>query len=290
MKKISLDKIDSRHIFTEIYGDPQTWANGDSWSFEGNPRKDHGFMLVLCKQVNILLKNGELKIFHAGDLLSIPKNSEYLIHFWDTPSQHKTDLLINYQLCDTSGKEYCLWPQITCIMQDTPLEIRHIFEEVGRLSQNFKNPYFQITKRFFSLLEILKDFRLANLIENKSHRAIYKAIAYMETHICDPLPIPELARMCAMSETGFRALFRQQTGVSPSQYRTHLKIEKAKNMLRTIQDNSIAEIGSQLGFCDTSYFIHVFIRHVGVSPGKYRQASSRQHPSIQPGNETIHFR
>ena len=271
MQQIMIEHLESKHLFSGVYGVLQIWKQGESWSFLNNPRKDHGFMLVLCKQVDFLTKGGTHQTYYAGDLLSIPKHSEYYVQFWDSAPQQKSDILINFHLYDLSGQEYCLWPGITRIMSNTPPEIHNLFVDIGRLSRDFINPSLQISERFFTLLQLLRDCRLVDLMEDKSHRAVYKAIAYMETHICDPLTIPELAQLCAMSETGFRALFRQIIGMSPSQYRTQLKIEKAKSMLSTMQDHSIAEIGSRLGFCDTSYFTHIFTRHVGVSPGKYRQ-------------------
>ena len=34
---------------------------------------------------------------------------------------------------------------------------------------------------------------------------------------------------------------------------------------------SVSEVGERLGFSETGYFIRIFKRNVGMTPGKYRQ-------------------
>ena len=47
------------------------------------------------------------------------------------------------------------------------------------------------------------------------------------------------------------------------------RIERAKALLRTDADLSVAEIGRRCGYGDAGHFIRVFERHIGHTPGTY---------------------
>ncbi|TVQ24681.1 MAG: AraC family transcriptional regulator [Spirochaetaceae bacterium] len=75
-------------------------------------------------------------------------------------------------------------------------------------------------------------------------------------------------------------LFRRAYGVTPLQYVTARRIERAKNLLRD-SDESIASIGRAMGFADVVYFNRLFRRVTGVTPGSYRRSFDADAPSIQ---------
>ncbi len=64
-------------------------------------------------------------------------------------------------------------------------------------------------------------------------------------------------------------VFRRAYGVTPLQYVTARRIERAKNLLRD-SGQPIASIARTLGFDDVAYFNRLFRRVEGVTPGTYR--------------------
>jgi AraC-like DNA-binding protein len=62
------------------------------------------------------------------------------------------------------------------------------------------------------------------------------------------------------------------TGKSLTLYANHIRIEKAKHLLRT-SGLQIQEIGYSLGFESSTYFIRLFKKYVGVTPEAYRNSS-----------------
>ena len=52
-------------------------------------------------------------------------------------------------------------------------------------------------------------------------------------------------------------------------YLTHMRMEKAAELLRTTDEKTYA-IAEQTGYPDANYFSYVFKRHFGVTPSKFR--------------------
>jgi AraC-like DNA-binding protein len=82
------------------------------------------------------------------------------------------------------------------------------------------------------------------------------------------ISITHLARLCYISETYFRRLFRQAYGVSPIAFIRSLRIDTAASLLES-GDFSVGDAAAAAGFTDTKYFSREFRRAKGVSPKNY---------------------
>ncbi|MGB7800468.1 HTH-type transcriptional activator RhaR [Buttiauxella sp.] len=82
----------------------------------------------------------------------------------------------------------------------------------------------------------------------------------------------ELAQFCQqhqVTERNLRQLFRQQTGMSISQYLRQLRICQAQDLLRH-SDLLIGDIATRCGFEDSNYFSVVFLKETGMTPRVWR--------------------
>ena len=68
-----------------------------------------------------------------------------------------------------------------------------------------------------------------------------------------------------------RRCFESDTGKTPLQYLTDLRINRAKMLLLQNDRVLIREIGGKCGFSDTLYFSVVFKKITGMSPEEYRK-------------------
>jgi AraC-like DNA-binding protein len=82
--------------------------------------------------------------------------------------------------------------------------------------------------------------------------------------------IDRLANMAAMNRTKLRAIFKEQYGVTISDYRTTAAMKRADAMLRSTT-RSIYEISLALGYADSSGFIVAYRKYFGHSPGRIRR-------------------
>ncbi len=92
--------------------------------------------------------------------------------------------------------------------------------------------------------------------------------------ICDRLADPDLAladlaHASGLSINQLTRCFRDEFGQSPIQYVLHLRLERARDLLRQ-SALGIKQIAHQAGFRDQGYFTRQFTRAVGTSPSVFR--------------------
>jgi AraC-like DNA-binding protein len=96
-----------------------------------------------------------------------------------------------------------------------------------------------------------------------------RAVAYLHQHHALPLKRWEIAEGVGVSEDYLSRVFGRELGISPWEYLNRYRIEKAKDLLRSTYE-SVALIGSKVGFPDPAYFSRVFHRIAGMAPSAYR--------------------
>lgn len=84
------------------------------------------------------------------------------------------------------------------------------------------------------------------------------------TEPVEKLSTEELALSVCLSESRLRALFKMDTGLTPTQYLKKIKMEKAREMAETTR-LKIGEIMTLLGFDDPSHFKRDFKSEHGLS-------------------------
>ena len=97
---------------------------------------------------------------------------------------------------------------------------------------------------------------------------------------------PELSLADALSSTGYqrdyvRRRFAAACGLTPGEYLTSLRMDRAKTLLMNQQEHSVAEIGVLCGYYDARYFSRAFKKATGHSPEEYRRLSSEISPEPQ---------
>jgi AraC family transcriptional regulator len=100
---------------------------------------------------------------------------------------------------------------------------------------------------------------------------IRKITELMAGNLAADFCLARFAQEADMSEFHFSRMFKRTTGRSPSQYFIGLKMERARNLLRTTR-KSVIEVGLEVGYTNPSHFAQVFRRETGLSPGSYRRA------------------
>ena len=100
---------------------------------------------------------------------------------------------------------------------------------------------------------------------------ISPALHYIETnYTSETISLPYLAQLCGISEPHMRKLFNSACSVSPSVYIRHMRLNYAKELLRT-GEYSVTTAALMAAFNNTTYFAREFKKATGVSPNKYGQ-------------------
>ena len=103
---------------------------------------------------------------------------------------------------------------------------------------------------------------------------IYPAVAYVHNHRQEMVTMKDMARLCHLSPSYFSRLFRREMGENFINYVNRIKVQWAKERLRSSND-SVVQIAQELGYMDSSYFISVFKKFEGTTPLAYRQNKYR---------------
>lgn len=101
-------------------------------------------------------------------------------------------------------------------------------------------------------------------------RQIRACCDYIEMHVEDELSIEELAGIIGYTKYYLSRKFKEEMGVSISEYIKAARIERAKLLLATTE-LSIQDIADMLHFCSRSYFSTVFLQMLGCTPTEFRQ-------------------
>lgn len=115
--------------------------------------------------------------------------------------------------------------------------------------------------------------QLHDLIEPKlavKDRTIASLLNEIEKDPTVFLSVSSAAQYLAISESHYSRQFKQHTGQSHTAYVTAKRLERAKLML-THTDKPIMRIATELKFQPRNYFSRTFKKHLGLTPGEYRQ-------------------
>jgi AraC family transcriptional regulator len=93
---------------------------------------------------------------------------------------------------------------------------------------------------------------------------------FIDAHLHEQIPLATLAKLVRLSPFHFARLFKQSFGEPPHRYVTRQRIERAKRMLAQ-GDRSVAEIGFEVGFGESSSFTAAFRKMTGTTPARFRR-------------------
>lgn len=110
--------------------------------------------------------------------------------------------------------------------------------------------------------------------KNKRLQKLMPALSYIKRRYNEQITVANLANLCFMSISSFRANFSIETGMSPQEYIIQTRMQYAKHYLENTS-MTIQEIHKSCGFADTANFYKHFLKRYGVSPSEYRKNIER---------------
>lgn len=127
---------------------------------------------------------------------------------------------------------------------------------------------------FLLLLLSLLSHRAGDMPEQEAAappamQPIEPALLYVREHYAGEIRVGDMARSCAMSESYFRKVFAQLTGVAPLEYVNRYRIHRAVNLLHLTRE-SVQNIAGRCGFSSIAAFNRNFKRYAGSSPSQWR--------------------
>ena len=108
-----------------------------------------------------------------------------------------------------------------------------------------------------------------------SANRLFPAIqAYLEQNYMDhDLNMSALSAHFGLNESTISRVFRQERNMTFLEYLQALRVQKAKEWLKT---GSVKDTAQQVGFWDTQALIRVFKKYEGITPGQYKELLARE--------------
>jgi two-component system response regulator YesN len=104
-------------------------------------------------------------------------------------------------------------------------------------------------------------------------KPIRQVKTYIEENYNQDVNLNSLSRLVYLNPIYLSSMFKQETGVSITDYIIEVRLKKAKELLADTP-MFIGEIASAVGYKDTRYFSKLFLKHVGIKPTEYRKYHS----------------
>lgn len=115
-----------------------------------------------------------------------------------------------------------------------------------------------------------------DLAQSRRHITLMKEVRdYVAAHYTDPnLSLTMLSDRFQINGKYLSQLFKESIGQNFLDFLIGLRIERAKQLLLE-SDQSVQDISEAVGYLNTTSFIRVFRKTVGMSPGQYRESRPR---------------
>lgn len=242
----------------------QYWRTTKTFQCIGAPKKQNLFLFLNGCKIKYIDKNGKTFTASSGDVVYVPKGSEYKAQLFDFESHNSHTIGINFLLFDDAGESVCLSNDILVFQPNEKKILPMLFQKTLKF-----NKLEALLKNRIVLMEILLSLS-ADVFEKPVSCYVEKALQYLSEHVEENPSICKLAKLCNISEVYFRKQFKAYVGVSPQEYRNGLRLSKARSYLE-YGEISVQEISDTLGYSTVSHFIKEFKSHYGLSPLKYRK-------------------
>lgn len=105
------------------------------------------------------------------------------------------------------------------------------------------------------------------------YRRVHIARDYIHACLHEALTLDDIANIAALSPHHFLRTFKAVFGMTPHQYLTHQRLERAQFLLEKT-DISVTNICMDVGFESLGSFSTLFRKNIGLSPRQYRAQST----------------
>ncbi len=115
----------------------------------------------------------------------------------------------------------------------------------------------------------LESGRSGRPAEEKRLAVVEEAKRYIVSQFSRPLSLADIAGHLRLSEYYVSHIFSRETGFTFSSYVTQVRMERAAELLREL-NNNIAEVADRVGYGNQAYFGKVFYKYFNCTPSQYR--------------------
>lgn len=240
----------------------------------------------------IYVREGELRIFVEGKIYTATSGEVYLVnpgelHYMETdkiPVDYYTILFplqfISFLSQDRIEREIMfpfreskLLLQNDISQKEVARSVEEILLTLIEINDDKKGMYELRTKTL--LLQLIAEFAENTCFyESSMRKSSYlqrEMISYIQDHFKEKITLEMLSEEFHLSQKYISRYFKEQFAISFMQYVSHLRMEKAKDLLRNTE-LPITEVAMSCGYPSVNLFIRNFKDTYQITPLQYRKS------------------
>lgn len=231
-----------------------------------SPRPFNNIAMMIEGRAEITLPEGQFFEAVKGDILFIPIGTRYRSR-WVGRNVHF--ITFHFNMSALSNMFMGAEVKVQKIKTDNYMEFAESFKEA------YKNYKGGISEQLYSLGEFYKvlGYVTQNIEEDVFNRIkdrrIVDVMEFIKENYNQRLTVGDCAKHIYMSEAWVYFNFKNETGMTPVEFKNRIMINRASILLLSTR-KSIEEISEETGYASSDYFRRTFKKIMGVSPQKYR--------------------
>lgn len=157
---------------------------------------------------------------------------------------------------------------------DNDTEVSGLINKMIRLCSSddmAKNVYADLTLKEL-LIRLVQGQQLGQVESagDGNQRRLQFVVQYIRENLSEKILIDNLCRRVYLNRNAFFKWFKEQVGITPVEFINRQRIKYAKELLAGAEC-SISEAGAICGFSDVNYFVRLFRKTEGITPGMYKE-------------------
>lgn len=162
-----------------------------------------------------------------------------------------------------------------------PNEVFHFKDttcEICNLVKMIYTNYIKKENNYRAILQYLTGAFYEYLVKYTGNKFKYGFVFELKNTLVNNLAnsefnISDAVKCIGVSYEYMRHCFKEETGYTPLEYLTMIRVRQAKEYLITSKFYSVSDVAFLCGFSDTYYFSRCFKKHTGISPAGYRKTN-----------------
>jgi AraC-like DNA-binding protein len=147
------------------------------------------------------------------------------------------------------------------------------------IEYNFNRPHQSLN--YLTPIEYIKKESMTCHLKNKVVlpglvQRVIEYISKLDIEELETLSVESISMDFGINRTKLWRAFKKEKNMSPKKFLFRIKINQAAILLREKPKLTVKEIAEKTGFFCYGYFFHIFKKHFGTTPGKYRKVIRSQ--------------
>jgi AraC-like DNA-binding protein/mannose-6-phosphate isomerase-like protein (cupin superfamily) len=236
---------------------------------------ESGRRFLICKNIEYTIKAGDLVLFN-------PLESHTCEQIDNQPLDWRclnisTEVMNRVAAEITGMKQAPIFTINVASQSDVVSSLKYLHNSIMERNKDFDKE-----ETFYFLIEqLIADYTkpVREHPSQKIGKEILSVCNYIEKNYTKTITLSKLSDVSHLNKYTLIRNFTLQKGITPYQYLSTIRINKAKELL----DSGVSPIDAafQSGFTDQSHFTRFFKNFIGLTPGRYQSLLNATHEGMK---------